>query len=140
MAEADDEELQPVHSPATDPTRERIRRLVQESRSGERLTGGAEIQSLPRTMHLKAKDHEQDIALKKKYADWLLGAVVGQLVGADLVFIVYAWAGKHWDLEAVVINVWLGATLVQVIGVVTIVTRYLFPRRDRTSGSADRSG
>jgi hypothetical protein len=29
-----------------------------------------------------------------------------------------------------VIEVWLAATLVELVGVVLVVTRYLFPRRD----------
>lgn len=65
--------------------------------------------------------------------------MVAQLIVANTVFVVYAWAGEHRDLDAVVIDVWLGATLVQVIGVVAIVTRYLFPRRDGVD-SDDRSG
>jgi hypothetical protein len=56
-----------------------------------------------------------------------------QLAVADVVFIVYAWAGAHWHLTPTVINVWLVGTLVEVIGVVLVVTRYLFPRRDGAS-------
>ena len=93
----------------------------------------------PAPSKLLAQDHQQDINLKKKYADWLLGAVVAQLIVANAVFVVYAWAGEHGDLDAVVIDVWLGATLVQVIGVAAIVTRYLFPRRDGV-GSDDHPG
>jgi hypothetical protein len=134
MGEVDDEEH--ASGPTADPNREWIRELVQRRRSGEAVDDGAELDSLPGPAQLQAKDHQQDISLKKKYADWLLGAVIGQLFIANAVFVTYAWAGKGWNLDAVVIDVWLGATLVQVIGVVTIVTRYLFPRRD---GGADDS-
>lgn len=81
-------------------------------------------------------DHWQDIRLKKTYAKWLLLLVAGQLVVADVVFVVYAWAGEHWHLEAGVVQVWLGATLVELIGVALVITRYLFPRRDHTTISA----
>lgn len=117
-------------SSAQDVNAAHIRLLVQGLRTGEDPDKGAEIESLPGPAQLEAQDHQQDITLKKQYAYWLLGAVVGQLLIADIVFIVYAWEGKGWDLDAVVIDVWLAATLIQVIGVVTIVTRYLFPRRD----------
>lgn len=113
----------------------RVRALVQSLRAGESGTGSTEIESLPDPVQLQARDHQQDIDLKKRYANWLLGAVVAQLFVADAVFVIYAWAGKGWDLDAVVINVWLGATLIQAIGVVAIVTRYLFPRRDIGNGS-----
>jgi hypothetical protein len=80
-------------------------------------------------------DHFQDIKLKKKYATWLLWLITIQLVVADTVFIVYAETGKHWQLEASVIQVWLIATLVELIGVALVITRYLFPRRDRQTPS-----
>jgi hypothetical protein len=75
-------------------------------------------------------DLRQDIELKRRYAKWLLILVAAQMVFADLVFCVYAWAGKSWELSAGVIEVWLAATLVELVGVVAVVTRYLFPRRD----------
>lgn len=127
MAETDEDE--PGLGPEADPNREAIRTLVQRIRAGEFVSDGATLTSLPGP-NLREQDHRQDIELKKKYADWLLGAVIFQLALANGVFIAYAWVGKDWNLEPVVINAWLGATLVQVIGVVTIVTRYLFPRRD----------
>lgn len=113
-----------------------IREFVQRHRAGVPDEDGTELAWLtPSTQQLQARDHQQDIALKKKYANWLLGAVVFQLVVANGVFVAYAWVGKDWDLDAVVIDVWLAATLVQVIGVVAIVTRYLFPRRDSGEGT-----
>lgn len=46
---------------------------------------------------------------------------------ADAVFVAFAWAGQSWDLTPGVIEVWLAATVVQVVAV---VTRHLFPNRD----------
>lgn len=81
---------------------------------------------------LQGEDHRQDIKLKKTYARWLLILVGLQLFVADAVFVAYAWAGEHWHLDPGVIQVWLAATLVELVGVVTVITRYLFPRRDRS--------
>jgi hypothetical protein len=53
-----------------------------------------------------------------------------EIVIANAVFIVFAWAGENWKLETAVIDVWLGATVVQVVGIVLVVTRQLFPDRD----------
>lgn len=75
-------------------------------------------------------DLRQDVQLKRRYAKWLLILVATQLLVADVVFVVYAWAGRSWDLSAGVIEVWLAATLAELIGVVLVITRYLFPRRD----------
>lgn len=80
---------------------------------------------------LREKEQEQDRVLKLSYATWLRRSLAAQLLVADGVFIVYAWAGKDWNLEPLVINSWLAATVVQVVGIVLVVTRHLFPQRDR---------
>jgi hypothetical protein len=77
----------------------------------------------------RARD-TQEIELRRTYANGLLRILTAQLVIADLVFVVFAWAGKDWNLSTAVIDTWLGAVVVQVIGVVLVVTRHLFPQRD----------
>jgi hypothetical protein len=73
---------------------------------------------------------EQEHGLRQSYGDWLLWLLGAQFLVADAVFVAFAWAGKHWDLPPDVIEVWLVATVVQVVGVVAIVSRHLFPNRD----------
>lgn len=99
----------------------------------EALEGAIPLKGLDPHDHkaLVGVDHWQDIQLKKTYARWLLWLVAFQLLVTDAVFIAYAWAGKSWDLDTAVIQVWLGSTLVELIGVALVITRYLFPRRDR---------
>ncbi|MGO9319189.1 MAG: hypothetical protein ACLQBY_00020 [Solirubrobacteraceae bacterium] len=75
---------------------------------------------------------DQDIALREKYATWLLRILAAELVVVNVIFVVYAWAGRGWNLPEGVIQIWLGATFVQIVGVVAVVTRYLFPRRDQS--------
>ena len=87
----------------------------------------------PSQGQLKRKDLNQDIDLKKFYGYGLLFAMIGQLAVADLAFFLYASLGYHWQLPNSVINVWIAGTLVEVIGVVLVVTRYLFPRRDTSA-------
>jgi hypothetical protein len=53
-----------------------------------------------------------------------------QFLIADAVFVTFAWAGQGWELPPGVVEVWLAATVVQVVGVVAVVTRHLFPNRD----------
>jgi len=74
---------------------------------------------------------EQEHGLRQSYADWILRIVGAQFFVADVVFVTFAWAGRRWDLPPEVIEVWLAATVIQVVGVVAIVTRHLFPSRDR---------
>jgi glutathione S-transferase len=73
---------------------------------------------------------EQEHGLRQRYADWILWLLGAQFVIADLVFVAFAWAGRRWDLPPEVVEVWLVATVVQVVGVVAVVTRHLFPSRD----------
>lgn len=102
---------------AEDKVREILR--TGETRESPQLPG--ELQ------HLQEKRDKQEIDLRKTYAIGLLIILSAQLFIADLVFVVFAWVGKNWDLSTAVIDTWLGAVVVQVIGVVSIVTRHLFP-------------
>lgn len=61
----------------------------------------------------------------------ILGA---ELSFVNLMFLLYTAAGVHWRIPATTMQVWLGATVVQVVGIVYVVTRYLFPRRDYYRG------
>lgn len=92
-------------------------------------------------MHLTEREREQKLTLarlfaqqehglRQRYADWLLWLLGAQFLIADAVFVAFAWAGRRWDLPPGVIEVWLAATVVQVLGVVAVVTRHLFPNRD----------
>jgi hypothetical protein len=79
---------------------------------------------------------EQEHGLRQNYADWIIRMVGAQLLVADAVFVVFAWVGRDWDLTSGVIEIWLAATVVQVIAVVAIVTRHLFPNRDQSEAHA----
>ncbi len=65
--------------------------------------------------------------LVQRYGTRLFWLMVVQLGIADVGFFLYAWLGVHWKVSASVMNVWLGATVIEVIGVVLVVTRSLFP-------------
>lgn len=73
---------------------------------------------------------EQEHGLRERYAGWILWLLGAQFLVADAVFVAFAWAGRSWDLPSGVMEVWLAATVVQVVGVVAVVTRHLFPGRD----------
>ncbi len=76
------------------------------------------------------RDYEQDIALKRTYARWLLVAMSVQIGFANLGFFWYGIANA-WDVEPIVMQFWLSSAVVQVIGIVYVIARYLFPRRDQ---------
>jgi hypothetical protein len=89
-----------------------------------------EIERLPAPLqNLPQKDHAQDIRLKRIYALSLLVGLGVQVSIVDAVFTAYAWAGVNWNVQEPVMGIWLGATVINVIGIVLVVTNYLFPQR-----------
>ncbi len=81
-------------------------------------------------IELKKEYARQEIELRETYAKGLLAILAAELIAVTVIFWFYAEKGKNWDIPDGVIQIWLGATVVQVVGVVTVVTRYLFPNRD----------
>jgi hypothetical protein len=118
---------EPLASQSPEPSK-----LAEAGISDETIERGLSLEGLDPHDHeaLKGLDHWQDIRLKKSYAVALLCLVSLQLFVADAVFVTYAWAGEHWHLDPGVIKFWLGATLIELIGVALVITQYLFPRRD----------
>jgi len=82
---------------------------------------------------IKHKDAyaKQELKLRATYANWLLIILAANLVVVNVIFWMYGEKGENWGIPDGVIQAWLGATVVQVVGVVGVVTRYLFPHRDR---------
>jgi hypothetical protein len=72
--------------------------------------------------------------LRKTYAKVFRWAMLAQIALADGIFIMYAGRGRHWDVGAAVIDVWLAATVIQVVSIVAIITTSLFPTRPRIAG------
>ena len=94
-----------------------------------------ELDSLPDPFaDLKRKDLQQDIDLKRMYAIAVLGGLGIQTAIADYFFYRYG-QGVKWQISSTVMSTWTSATVVEVVGIVLVVTRYLFPRRDQTPGS-----
>jgi hypothetical protein len=118
------QENQPADPQGGGGEREAIRQIVREG-------AGNRVERLPSTQELATRDKKQDLELKAIYGYLLLALVLLQIVVADVIFIVYA-RHKKWDVDPNVMKFWLAATVVEVIGMVTIVVRYLFPRRDRS--------
>lgn len=92
---------------------------------------GLQAAQLAQELRFRRESFESELRLRERYATWLLRLLVAELVGANAVFVAFAWAGRGWRLETEVVHGWLAATVVQVVGVVAVVTRHLFPARGR---------
>lgn len=67
-----------------------------------------------------------NLKTRRRVARWAIGLMVFQILLANVVFIVYALT-KGAELDVGALQVWLGTTVVQVVAVVLVITRYLFP-------------
>lgn len=85
------------------------------------------------------QDRTQDIALKRMVAKFATRTMATQLVVADAVFIAYGF-GEHWRMPVAAIEVWLAATVIEVIGVVLVIAKYLFPANGAGVISRDQAG
>lgn len=125
-------EIGSTHDPAE---RERVIGQVLAEIGSTEHPSGDKIQTLAadqRIANAAAVRAESDNALRKTYADNILRILIAELLVSNGVFIAYAWAGRKWNVPTAAINAWLGATVVQVVGIVLVVTRHLFPNRDES--------
>jgi hypothetical protein len=130
MAEAGDSGPEGIARAAEDEVQEALQTgAVREAALPEHLQHLAE-RNQAQAIELKRKFADQEFELRKAYAGRILFLLLGQFLIADAVFIAFAWAGEDWHLSTAVIDVWLAATVVQVVGIVLVVTRHLFPDRD----------
>jgi hypothetical protein len=75
---------------------------------------------------LEREKAKQELGFGRFYAYGALAAMGIQVLIADGAFYVYGFE-NHWRIPASAIDVWLGAVVVQVIGVVLVIARSLFP-------------
>ena len=85
----------------------------------------SEVDSLNDAARGKKKDADANRGLRLVYAIIILVIMGGQIAIADRVFYLYGEA-NHWVIPGGVISAWLGATVIEVIGVVVVIARFLF--------------
>jgi len=114
------------------------KQLAQEIEAA-RQEGETKRERMQQEIDAQRERDKQEIELRRTYARGLLRILTGQLIIADVIFWVFAEVGKGWNLSTAVINAWLAAVVVEVIGVVTVVTLHLFPRRDNPPKRGENS-
>jgi len=89
----------------------------------------AQIALQSQIVDLKGK--RVDLTLRQVFAYSILALVLVQIAVADVGFFVYA-DKNHWDIPPVVMSSWLGATVVEVIGIVIVIVTGLFKPDSKT--------
>lgn len=67
-----------------------------------------------------------DLKLSKVVGYGALGLMSAQLIVADAAFYFYGF-WNSWHVPAAAVEIWLAAIVVQVVGVVLVITNHLFP-------------
>ncbi len=95
-----------------------------------KVTGLADttpLEEISPETRVKLDDLKQLTRLKRIYGFGLLGLMAVQLLVVNAVFAIYAGEGFDWHPPDGVVQVWLSATFVQIVSVVYVITRSLFP-------------
>lgn len=106
-----------------EPTPESFRDFLEQTG----LSDTTPLEELSPETRVKLDDLRQLTRLKRIYGFGLLGLMGLQLIVVNVVFALYAWKGYDWHPPDGVVQVWLSATFVQIVSVVYVITRSLFP-------------
>jgi hypothetical protein len=110
-----------------DPERQADWEKVHKALKKAKRDSSSEIPALDPEKQAAVEDMRTDTSLKKLYAYWFIGILIGQLVALNTVFIAIGLEKlKYSDF---VINLFMGGTLAEVFGVVLVITKYLFSRK-----------
>lgn len=82
----------------------------------------------------KTKDLEALTELKQRYGKWILILMGAQLAVVNAGFLLYAWLGYDFKPPDNIVQVWLVATFVQIVSVVVVITKSLFPGEKTQTG------
>lgn len=81
-----------------------------------------------RMQQISEDDAAQTVKLKGMLAKSTFGVIGLQLLIADIAFFSYG-SSNDWKIDAEVMMSWLAATVIEVLGVVIIIARHLFPSK-----------
>jgi hypothetical protein len=98
--------------------------------SASQILQNVKVHQIESLDHVVVRDKVQDIKLKWIVARVALAVMGIQLAVADLIFVFYGEA-KNWQLSTPAIDSFLGATVIEVIGIVAVIANYLFPKQGK---------
>jgi hypothetical protein len=108
--------------------------LVSAIRNSLKEPSAKEITDLGDMHRAMVDDQKTDTKLKKIYAYWFISILISQLVAMNLVFVAVGRNLLSFS-EPSHLNLFMGGTLTEVFGVVYVITRYLFSKRENSSAT-----
>jgi hypothetical protein len=82
--------------------------------------------TVPNLSELNRRKRKNEVDLHRRVGNGALMLMVIQLFIADAAFYIYGFT-NHWHIPTAAITTWLGATVVQIVGVVLVIAKNLFP-------------
>lgn len=102
-----------------------------EALSAIRIALNSDARKVDPLTEQKIEDSKSDRGLKKLYAKWFIGILIGQLLIMNLAFTA---VGLKWmGFEKYELELYLAGTLAEVFGIVLVITKNLFPQRGTPS-------
>jgi hypothetical protein len=90
----------------------------------------AEASAPPAPAHfedgISRRKRQNEVKLHSRVGNGALALMVAQLLIADTAFYIYGFYNA-WDIPTAAITTWLAATVVQIVGVVLVIAKNLFP-------------
>lgn len=75
---------------------------------------------------LNRQKRKNEVDLHRRVGNGALLLMVAQLFIADAAFYLYGFK-NHWAIPTAAISTWLAATVIQIVGVVLVIAKNLFP-------------
>lgn len=115
----------PSKGDGLDDLRGQVRSIL--STSGAQNSGAHEIESLDPLTQSQLASESTDRELKRMYARWFIGILIGQLLLMNAVFLgagIGCLTFEEWTLR-----IYMAGTLTEVFAVVFVITKYLFRQK-----------
>jgi hypothetical protein len=95
--------------------------------------GRAEVAKLEAEVEQLREDLNSDVQSRRLRYPVAIAALIVMVLQVTASNAIFGWYGdaNAWNIPALAISVWLGATVVEVIGVALVVVNYLFPAERR---------
>jgi hypothetical protein len=98
-----------------------------------RRVEGAQAAKLETEVEALREELASEVQNRKLRYPVAIGALALMVIQVALSNAIFGWYGdtNAWDIPSAAISVWMGTTVVEVIGVVLVVMNYLFPTAER---------